>query len=118
MLFRSVTPYSEPIASSAMAAHHVPPLVNDLEQRTFNYFWQLNNPANGLVPDRWPSPSASSIAAVGFGLTAYGVGVERGWITREQAADRTLTTLRFFANAPQGDATAGTSGYKGFFYFA
>ena len=112
----SATRYSEPATGSVMTAHQVPPLVNDLEQRTFNYFWQLNNPANGLVPDRWPSPSASSIAAVGFGLTAYGVGVERGWITREQAADRTLTTLRFFANARQGDAATGTSGYKGFFY--
>jgi hypothetical protein len=59
--------------------------------------------ANGLVPDRWPTPSFSSIAAVGFGLSAYGVGVERGWITREQALRRTLATLRFFDSAPQGE---------------
>src|SRR4029453_9396664 len=90
----------------------VPPLIDDLQHRTFDYFWELGNPVNGLVPDRWPTPSFSSIAAVGFGLTSYGVGVERGWITREQAADRTLATLRFFARAPQGDAATGTAGYK------
>jgi hypothetical protein len=68
------------------------------------------------VPDRWPTESFASIAATGFGLTAYPIGVERGWVTREEARDRTLTTLRFFHGAPQGPAAAGTAGYKGFFY--
>ena len=90
--------------------------VDDLQRRTFQWFWDTTNPANGLVPDRWPSKSFSSVAAVGFGLTAYPIGVERGWVTREQARDRVLTTLRFFWNAPQGDAASGTSGYRGFFY--
>lgn len=94
----------------------VPPLIEDLQHRSFKYFWELGNPGNGLVPDRWPSPSFSSIAAVGFGLTSYGVGSERGWITRDQAAQRTLATLRFFATAPQGPAAQGMSGHNGFFY--
>ena len=112
------TPPPAPVATVAgtPAETPVPPLVEDLERRTFDYFWELGNPDNGLVPDRWPTPSASSIAAVGFGLTAYGVGVERGWIAREQAVDRTLATLRFFARAPQGRNEQGASGYKGFFY--
>ena len=104
------------VAAGRAVERNVPPLVDDLEHRTFDYFWELGNPVNGLVPDRWPTPSFSSIAAVGFGLTAYGVGAERGWISREQAADRTLATLRFFARAPQGSNTTGASGYKGFFY--
>jgi hypothetical protein len=107
---------SQPPVATHAAHPDVPPLFDDLERRSFNYFWELGNPANGLVPDRWPSKSFSSIAAVGFGLTAYGVGVERGWITREQAIERTLVTLRFFAKAPQGVAAQGMSGYKGFFY--
>jgi hypothetical protein len=53
---------------------------------------------------------------VGFGLTAYPIGVERGWITREEARRRVLTTLRFFADAPQGPEPRGRTGYKGFFY--
>lgn len=90
--------------------------LDTLQERTFRYFWETANPANGLVPDRWPTPSFSSVAAVGFGLTAYPVGVERGYITREQAVERTLNTLRFFWNAPQGPDSAGTAGYRGFFY--
>src|SRR6266540_3343224 len=90
--------------------------LDTLEERTFNYFWTLTNPQNGLTPDRAPSPSFSSIAAVGFALTAYPIGVERGYVTRTQAAERTLTTLRFFWTAPQDSATTGVTGYRGFFY--
>ncbi|MDQ2977710.1 MAG: hypothetical protein M3R62_00705, partial [Acidobacteriota bacterium] len=73
------------------------PLLDLVERRTFDYFWELTNPKNGLVPDRAPTPSFSSIAAGGFALTAYPIGVERGYVTRQQARDRVLTTLRFFA---------------------
>ncbi len=91
-------------------------LLDSVQRRTFDFFWERTNPVNGLTPDRWPTPSFSSIAAVGFALTASPIGVERGWITRDQAADRTLATLRFFWTAPQGPATRGMAGHKGFFY--
>lgn len=95
----------------------LPPVFDDLQRRTFDFFWETTNPSNGLVPDRYPTPSFSSVAAVGFGLTAYPIGVERGYVTRQQARDRVLATLRFFRNAPQGDTKGtATSGYKGFFY--
>jgi hypothetical protein len=90
--------------------------LDTLQHRTFQFFWETTNPRNGLVPDRWPTPSFSSVAAVGFGLTAYPVGIERGWITREQGIERVLTTLRFLWNAPQGPEPTGVSGYRGFFY--
>ena len=94
----------------------LPHFYNDIEERTFAFFWETADRSNGLVPDRWPTPSFSSIAAVGFALTAYPYGVDRGWISREAARDLTLTTLRFFWNAPQGPAASGTTGHKGFFY--
>jgi hypothetical protein len=75
------------------------PFLADLEQRTFRYFWDTANPKNGLVPDRYPNPPFASIAAVGFGLTAYPIGVERGYISRAAARERVLTTLRFFVSA-------------------
>jgi hypothetical protein len=90
--------------------------LDDLEERAFRFFWETTNPQNGLVPDRYPTPSFSSIAAVGFGLTAYGVGVERGYVTREAARDRVLTTLRFLRSAPQGPDARGMTGHRGFFY--
>jgi hypothetical protein len=90
--------------------------LDTLQRHTFNFFWERTNPVNGLTPDRWPTKSFSSIAAVGFALTAYPIGVERGYITRNQARDRVLTTLKFFWEAPQGDAVVGMTGHKGFFY--
>jgi hypothetical protein len=94
----------------------LPSIYDEIERRTFRWFWDTVNRKNGLVPDRWPTPSFSSIASVGFALPAYAVGVERGWCSRADARDLTLTTLRFFWNAPQGSDERGTSGYKGFFY--
>jgi hypothetical protein len=90
--------------------------IDDVERRTFRFFWDTTNPRNGLVPDRWPTPSFSSIAAVGFGLAAYGIGAQRGYVTREAARDRVLLTLRTFLNLPQGPAARGMGGYHGFFY--
>jgi hypothetical protein len=101
-----------PTAPSPNAAQ----LLDDVQKRTFQFFWETTNPANGLVPDRYPTPSFSSIAAVGFGLTAYAVGVEHGWVTREAAAQRVLTTLRFFLESKQGDARSGVTGNHGFYY--
>jgi hypothetical protein len=75
------------------------PFLAELEERTFRFFWDTANPQNGLVPDRYPTPSGSSIAAVGFGLTAYPIGVERGYISRPAARKRVLATLRFFSRA-------------------
>jgi len=98
------------------AAHPLPNFFADLEHRTFRFFWERANPANGMMPDRWPTPSFASIAAIGFALTAYPIGVERGWITRADACQRTLTTLRFLSQLPMGEASHGTAGYKGFFY--
>ncbi len=96
--------------------HAVDSFLDTLQARTFAFFWETAHPETGLIPDRWPTPSFSSIAAVGFGLSSYLVGVERGYITRRQAAERVYRTLRFLWQAPQGPASAGIAGYKGFFY--
>lgn len=90
--------------------------LDELSERTFRFFWDLASPDNGLVPDRWPTPSFASVAAVGFGLTAYPIGVERGWVSREEARERVLSTLRFLWQAPQGAQAEGFAGYRGFFY--
>ena len=98
------------------AAPSLPAFYGEIERRTFRWFWETVNRKNGLVPDRWPTPSFSSIASVGFALPAYAIGAERGWCTRAEARDLTLTTLRFFWNGLQGPDGQGTVGYRGFFY--
>jgi hypothetical protein len=78
-----------------------------VQKQAFRYFTDCVNPENGLVMDKAInnlsagnkvdfSYSPATIAGVGFALTLYPVGVERGWITREKALKLTLTTLRFF----------------------
>jgi len=104
------------VALGPAARLPLPESYEDIEKRTFRFFWETVNRSNGLVPDRWPTPSFSSIAAVGFALTAYPIGVERGWCSRADARDLTLTTLRFFWNAPQGPGESRVAGHRGFFY--
>lgn len=91
-------------------------LLEDLEKRSFRFFWDTTDPRTGLAVDRWPTKSFSSIAAVGFALTACTIGVARGWISRAQAVERVLVTLRFFHDAPQGPQPTGKAGHRGFFY--
>jgi hypothetical protein len=76
------------------------PFLEELERANFRYFWEQANPETGLVRDRCnvrrPDKSAvASIAATGFGLTALCIGVERKFITRSEAQQRVLNTLRF-----------------------
>jgi len=86
-----------------------------LQRLTFAYFLKESNPENGLVPDSTRQGAPSSITAIGFALSAYPVGVERGFISRNDAVKRILTTLRFFWNSPHGPEPDAT-GYKGFYY--
>jgi len=87
-----------------------------LQQTAFDFFWYEANPKNGLVRDRSQPDSVCSIAAVGFGLTAIGIGIDHGWISREEGRDRVLKTLQTFWNGPQGTNSEGMIGYKGWFY--
>ncbi|HKJ32980.1 MAG TPA: glucoamylase family protein, partial [Balneolales bacterium] len=90
--------------------------LDTLEKRTFHYFWDKADPNTGLIPDRAPTKTFSSIAATGFGLAADVVGANRGYVTRSQAANRVLKTLKFFWNAPMGSQAADVTGYHGFYY--
>lgn len=86
-----------------------------LQHESFNYFLHEANPVNGLVRDKTEPNWPSSIAATGLALAAYPIGVERGFMSRAAAVERTLATLRFFWNSPQGPEP-DASGYQGFYY--
>ena len=86
-----------------------------LQRHAFDYFLDQTSSLNGLVADTSQPGSDASIAAIGFGLACYPVGVERSWITRPDAIKRILATLRFFRDSPQ-DPTPDATGYKGFYY--
>jgi hypothetical protein len=90
-------------------------ILDRVQRDAFRYFERMHNPANGLVADTTAPGSHSSIAAVGFALSCYVVGVERGFMSRAEAAARTLAALRFFRDSPQAEAPDAT-GYRGFYY--
>jgi hypothetical protein len=90
---------------SCAAARASDAFINDLQQRSFRYFWEQADPNTGLVPDRARMDGSAlpeshrdvaSIAATGFGLTALCVAADRGWVQRSRAIERARTTLRFF----------------------
>jgi hypothetical protein len=66
---------------------------------SFDFFWEQANtdvtsPGYGLIRDRYPgSEGIASMASVGFGLTAYIVGVEKGYITKQEGYDRANGTM-------------------------
>ncbi|HEV2379981.1 MAG TPA: glucoamylase family protein [Terriglobia bacterium] len=87
-------------------------LVDDLSRRAFRYFWEWTDPNTGLTLDRARADgehegnpnhvNVASIAATGFGLTAFCIAAEHRWISRETARERVLPTLRYFAySSPQ-----------------
>jgi hypothetical protein len=90
-------------------------LLDRLERGAFGYFLEQSHPLSGLVADKSRPGSPARIAVVGFALSAYVVGVERGWLERDAALTRTLTSLRFFERSEQSSGPSAT-GYGGFYY--
>ena len=90
-------------------------LLDALQRDTFSYFVHEANPLNGLIIDKTQPGAPASIAATGLALSSYPVGVERGFMTRAAAIERTLATLRFFHKSVQS-TDADATGYKGFYY--
>jgi hypothetical protein len=84
----------------------IPEVIEDELELGFNFFWELANTdkesnAYGLIPDRYDTKAnrggnVSSIASVGFGLSAIPMGIEAGYITREEGEDRAYHTLLTF----------------------
>jgi hypothetical protein len=89
-------------------------LLEKVERAAFDFFWNECNTANGLIKDRahfrYRTPidyAPSSVAGAGYALSAYCIGAEKGWITRQQAYERCLRTLQFFKRMQN---------VKGFYY--
>ncbi|MFW5973608.1 MAG: hypothetical protein ACOCTG_06415, partial [Bacteroidota bacterium] len=110
----------ESVDSEPVAAH--PGVLSDeeftdlVQQTAFEYFWEEADTTTGQVRDRTHPHSACSIAATGMGLTALTIGIDRGWISREEGRERVLTTLKTLWERPQNSDVAGAAGYRGFFY--
>ncbi len=82
-------------------------LLDTLQYQTFNYFWDGAEPNSGLARERlhmdnkYPTSPKNTVTTggSGFGLMAILVGVERGWITRQEAFNRYKRVVNFLENA-------------------
>jgi hypothetical protein len=93
--------------------------VDLVRQTSFLYFvdFASTDPrTGGMVQDRSTFADLINVGGVGLQLTAYVIGAERGYISRQDAAARTHRILQVLHDAPQGVEPSGTIGYKGFFY--
>ncbi|MBO8161675.1 MAG: hypothetical protein H0Z24_08570 [Thermosipho sp. (in: Bacteria)] len=92
------------IVMLTFAKSEVDILIEKEMKGSFLYFWEQantdeNSAGYGLVRDRYPgNPTIASIAATGFGLSAIPIGVEYGWITKEEGYKRALGTLKTIWN--------------------
>jgi hypothetical protein len=69
-------------------------LLNKIEKDTGQYFIRFSDKLTGLTRDSSRAGSPASVAATGFALAAYAIGGSRGWIPRDYAYERILTTLQ------------------------
>lgn len=86
----------------------VDPVVLEELELGFKFFWEtantdLESSGYGLIPDRFNTltdgiGSMASIASVGYGLGAIPIGIEYGWITKEEGYERALNTLKTLMN--------------------
>lgn len=82
-------------------------LLDLVQYQTFQYFWDNAEPVSGMAPERthmdgiYPQNDENVVTSggSGFGVMAILVGIERGFITREQAVERYDKILTFLETA-------------------
>lgn len=72
-------------------------LLTLVQLKTFRYFWDYAHPTSGLARERLNSGDTVTAGGSGFGIMCIPVGVERGFITREEAAARVRKILTFLS---------------------
>jgi len=71
-------------------------LLTSVQEATFRYFWDFAHPVSGLAREGLlHGRDMCAVGASGFGLMNIIVGVERGFVSRAEAAVRILKILTF-----------------------
>lgn len=74
-------------------------LMDRVQRLTFKYFWDYAHPVSGLARERYGSDDTVTSGGSGFGIMCLPVGVERGMVSRDEAAARLRTILDFLSSA-------------------
>jgi len=87
-----------------------------VSQRSFYYFLNFTDDL-GFALDRSTFSDIVSVGTIGFQLTAYCIGHERGWADRKELENRVVTILQNLSKLPTGpDTDISRAGYRGFYY--
>jgi hypothetical protein len=74
-------------------------LLDLVQRQTFRYFWDFAHPASGMARERNTSGDLVTVGGSGFGVMALVVGMEKGWISRQEGVARLRTIVDFLAAA-------------------
>ena len=74
-------------------------LLEMVQQYTFRYFWDFGHPVSGLARERNSSGEVVTMGGSGFGVMAILVGIERGWISRDEGLKRLVRMVLFLESA-------------------
>lgn len=91
---------SAPSDTAAATSHAMSTeeLLTSVQEATFRYFYDYGHPVSGMARERLNSGDVCASGGTGFGLMALIAGAERGFVTRQAAAARTLKIIRFLQN--------------------
>ncbi len=70
-------------------------LLTLVQEQTFKYFWDFAHPVSGLNRERNTSDQNVTSGGSGFGVMAILVGIERGFITRQEGIDQLEKIVHF-----------------------
>lgn len=83
-------------------------LLDSVQRRTFNYFWDGAEPVSGMARERLhvdgddsrqEDRSVVTSGGSGFGIMAILAGIDRGYVTREAGLDRMTRIVSFLERA-------------------
>ena len=90
------------VVSAATHAMSDDELLTMLQEACFRYYWEAAHPDSGMIRENLPGDDRIvATGASGFGIMALVVGVERGFITREQGVERLNKITTFLEKAPK-----------------
>lgn len=74
-------------------------LLDLVQERTFNYFWDFAEPVSGLARERSQTPETITTGGSGFGISSFPAAINRGWKSKEEVIQRLDKVLTFLENA-------------------
>jgi hypothetical protein len=74
-------------------------LLDLVQKQTLKYFYDFAHPASGMARERNTSGNTVTTGGSGFGIMALIVGIERGFITRDQGIEQLNKIVTFLESA-------------------